>query len=81
MLKSVELQNFRSHLKATFDLANLTLIVGPNGVGKTNILEAISLASTTRSWRTKSDVEVINFSQNFAKVVADEVVVVVHKNP
>ncbi len=81
MLKKIELQNFRSHKNISFELSNLTLIVGPNGVGKTNILEAISLASTTRSWRTKSDIEVISYNKNFAKIQADDVVVVVHNNP
>lgn len=53
-IKSVKLVNFRSYKEAVFKFSpNLTFIVGPNGVGKTNLLEAIYLLGASRSWRAK----------------------------
>lgn len=46
------LRNFRNYdeLEVCF-ASGFTALVGPNGVGKTNLLEAVSLLSTTRSFR------------------------------
>ena len=52
LLKQLWLTGFRSH--SHFDMAfapGVTAIVGPNGSGKTNIVEAISWLATTRSFR------------------------------
>lgn len=43
-------------------------INGPNGIGKTNILEAIHLISTTKALRTKYDRELIKHEQDLARV-------------
>jgi DNA replication and repair protein RecF len=46
------LTDFRSYARAEVELApGLTVITGANGQGKTNLLEAIGYASTTRSFR------------------------------
>jgi DNA replication and repair protein RecF len=46
------LSNFRSYHAASVAVAgNLVVLVGPNGVGKTNLLEAISLLSPGRGLR------------------------------
>lgn len=51
-LKSLNLRNFRNYTKETFEFGNeITLIIGPNTSGKTNILEAISLCSLGKSMR------------------------------
>ena len=43
-IKSIKLINFRSHSDLSLQLSGRPLaIIGNNGVGKTNILEAISL--------------------------------------
>ena len=68
MLKHLELVNFRNWVKDSFDFAKTTIIVGPNGAGKTNLIEAINLLSTGRSWRTKKDTEVISWGSDFAKI-------------
>ncbi len=68
-LKSIFLQNFRSYKKATFDFNNeTTFIVGPNTSGKTNIIEAIYLLSTGKSFRAEKDVQLIIFGQDIARV-------------
>ena len=51
-LKKLNLRNFRSHKSLDLDLSsNFVYFSGPNGVGKTNILEAISLFSPGRGLR------------------------------
>lgn len=48
--------NYRNIESATIELhPRLTIFLGPNGVGKTNILESIHLLSFPRSFRTKKD--------------------------
>lgn len=52
LLKHLLLQNFRNYTKSEFEFnKEITLIVGPNTSGKTNILEAISLLSLGKSMR------------------------------
>ncbi len=55
IVESLSLQDFRNFqtMSIEFD-PNQTLIVGDNGRGKTNILEALSLLSTGRSFRAKT---------------------------
>lgn len=43
-------------------------IYGNNGLGKTNILEAIFLLSTTKSLRSEYDKDLINHDKNFLRV-------------
>ncbi|MEL6983096.1 MAG: DNA replication and repair protein RecF [Actinomycetota bacterium] len=51
-LSRLWLQDFRSYTDLELDLDDgLTAIVGPNGVGKTNLLEAIGLLATLKSFR------------------------------
>jgi DNA replication and repair protein RecF len=42
--------------------------VGPNASGKTNFLESIRVLSLSKSFRTKSDAELIKFNEDFARV-------------
>ncbi len=73
VLKSLSLQNFRSYSKRSFTFGeNTTLIVGPNAVGKTNILEAIYLLATGKSFRAEVEKELIKEGSAFAKASADE---------
>ncbi len=53
-LQSLELTNFRNYNFAAtaFPSEGLTVIVGQNGQGKTNLLEAIAFAANLRSFRT-----------------------------
>lgn len=47
MLAAVRLQDFKNHLDTEIRLGRLTCLVGPNGCGKTSVLEAIQFACTT----------------------------------
>lgn len=66
MISNIHLICFRNYLdfKAEFD-SKLVVIAGPNGVGKTNILEAISLLAPGRSFRNCKFEEILNNQQQF----------------
>lgn len=68
MLKKLELVNFRSYknFNIGFD-AQLIAIIGPNAVGKTNLIESIYVGSTTKSFRAQ-DKDLICFGNNFFKI-------------
>lgn len=60
IITKLKLVYFRSHKSATFEFGDGTnLIVGENGAGKTNILEAIELLATGKSFRARYDYEMI----------------------
>ncbi len=69
MLKSLRLQNFRNYSKRTFEFSDkTTLIVGPNAIGKTNVLEAIYLLATGRSFRAEEEKELVKEGESFFRV-------------
>ena len=45
MLKEVKIENYKSIQKLKLELGRVTVLIGENGCGKSNILEAIALAS------------------------------------
>jgi predicted ATPase len=45
MIRRVRIENYKSVPNLTLDLGRLTVLIGSNGSGKSNILEAIALAS------------------------------------
>lgn len=68
MLKSLSLENFRNYEKYSLNFAKTTILIGPNGIGKTNIIEAIYLLSTGRSWRTSRDNQLIKWDNDVALI-------------
>lgn len=68
MISSLKLTNFRSYDQAhiTFH-PSITIIEGPNATGKTNLLEAIFVMATTKSFRAK-DAELICHGQDFYRI-------------
>ncbi len=69
ILRSLVLQHFRNYTQAKFDFdEHMTVVVGPNTAGKTNLTEAIQLLSTGKSFRGQSDRELIQFEQEIARV-------------
>ena len=70
MIQSLRLQNFRSYLDASFEFGNgVNIIVGPNGSGKTNLLEAIQMVAIGASYRA-SDNEMLGFGQEWFRLDA-----------
>jgi DNA replication and repair protein RecF len=76
-LEQLELTHFRNipNLKLKFG-SGLNLLLGANAQGKTNILEAIHLLSTARSFRSRRDQDLVSFGQNFARAKSGDVEVV-----
>ncbi len=72
ILNSVHLKNFRSHKDTKLNFSgDLNFIIGGNGQGKTSILEAIYYLCTTKSNSSKSDSEVVKFSENDFEVTGN----------
>jgi DNA replication and repair protein RecF len=70
-LSKLLLQNFRSYDSQIFEFdPKFNLILGPNGSGKTNILESIFFLSSGKSFRSTGQSKLINWYQNFASVRA-----------
>ncbi|MBE5844301.1 MAG: DNA replication/repair protein RecF [Butyrivibrio sp.] len=64
IIKSLELADFRNYdnLKIEFS-SGTNILYGDNAQGKTNILEAIYLAATTKSHKGSKDKEIISFGK------------------
>src|ERR1700733_11520075 len=45
MIRKVRVKNYKSITDLALDLGRITVLIGANGSGKTNILEALALAS------------------------------------
>lgn len=70
ILKHLKLTNFRNHKNKSFDATGTTVIIGPNTVGKTNILEAISILSGGKSFRAQHDKDTIREGTDFTNIDA-----------
>ncbi len=70
-VQKLVLRNFRNYdyLDLDFD-PKLNLIVGDNGVGKTNIVEGIQFLSLARSFRTLNSTDLIKEKRQFATIEA-----------
>ena len=69
LLTELEARGFRNLGGKTACGDGLNILLGDNGQGKTNWLEAIYLLATTRSFRTAKLSETINFDEGLAVVV------------
>ncbi|MDP9381562.1 MAG: DNA replication/repair protein RecF [Chloroflexota bacterium] len=75
---SLSLTNFRNYKQLDVELPNgPILVLGPNASGKTTLLEALYLLATTKSHRTNTDRELVNWNARaelgvppFARVAA-----------
>ena len=76
-LEKIDIQHFRNYTEASVSFSpHLNIFLGRNAQGKTNILEAIYFLALTRSHRTRSDKELIQFQQNALKRTALCIVIV-----
>jgi DNA replication and repair protein RecF len=65
----VRLRDFRSYASAEAQIgAGLTVVVGANGAGKTNLLEGIYFGCTARSFRTANERELVRFDAHATRV-------------
>jgi DNA replication and repair protein RecF len=68
MITDLRLQDFRSFKDSSFELSHgVNIIVGPNAIGKTNLLEAILVLARGASYRAK-DAELVRFKQPWARL-------------
>ena len=69
---TLSLTNFRSYKEQTLALDPvITLVVGPNATGKTNLLEGLFVLATTKSFRAK-DAELVRHGQEFYRLTIDQ---------
>ncbi len=81
MVKQLKLENFRNHKKYQLDLSDTTVLIGKNGKGKTNVLEAITLISFGRSFREDDRKRLIEIESDYARVNLDENEIFMQKKP
>lgn len=71
LVTAIEASPLRSLDGARVELApGVVSVVGPNGVGKTNLVEALYFALTGRSFRTSDRRDLIPFGASFARAAA-----------
>jgi DNA replication and repair protein RecF len=71
IVETVSLRDFRSYERLELALQpGFVLIVGANGVGKTNLLEAVHVATQGFSPRTRTDSQVVRFGAEGARAAA-----------
>ena len=71
IVQKIILRNYRNYDNLELTFSNkLNVIVGENGVGKTNIVEAIQFLSLARSFRTRDSAELIKKGSHFATIEA-----------
>lgn len=71
IVKNILLRNFRNYKELRLSLhPSLTLLIGENGSGKTNILESLLFLSNLRSFRCEKDEEMIQKGCDFSCVDA-----------
>ncbi|OGG18645.1 hypothetical protein A3D05_02095 [Candidatus Gottesmanbacteria bacterium RIFCSPHIGHO2_02_FULL_40_24] len=69
IISQITLLNFRNHKKRNFSFSpDLTIVVGKNTSGKTNLMEAVYLLSTARSFRHGRDYQTITFNREMARI-------------
>ena len=67
-LIKLDITNFRNYDKLSLEFENINILIGKNGVGKTNILESIYALAITKSHRSYLDKNLIKDDYDFAKI-------------
>jgi len=68
-LKTIILRNFKNFTESQHELSpKINAFVGKNGVGKTNILDAVHYLALTKSYLNYSDIQNINFDADFFSI-------------
>ncbi len=68
MIDSIRLQRFRSYSDDSFEFdGGVNIVIGPNASGKTNLLEAILVLASGKSFRAK-DSELVQFRKSWSRL-------------
>lgn len=68
-LQSIQLSNFKNFNEIQFEFSpKINAFVGRNGVGKTNVLDAVHYLALTKSYLNFSDVQNINFEEDYFSI-------------
>ena len=71
MISNINLRQFRSYLNQSFEFdPGVNIIVGPNGSGKTNLLEAIYLISINKTFRQVSLNDILMTDRSHLKITS-----------
>lgn len=71
-LKSIRLTNFRNQSDVEFEFyPSVNIFVGQNGIGKTNLVEAIYYLCFLKSFRTSNEEFVLQKNKNYFNVTGD----------
>lgn len=69
MINSIKLTNFRNFKSKEIKFSSgISLILGPNASGKTNILESMYILSMGKSFKAKLEEEIIMYEQDIARI-------------
>jgi DNA replication and repair protein RecF len=69
VVTKIHLKDFRNFRNKLFKFSQeISVIVGPNASGKTNILESLHLLSTGKSFRAKVEEEMITYDEEIGRV-------------
>ena len=72
LINNLKLYNYRNYSRKYIEFSPETnIIIGNNGVGKTNILESIIFVSNTKSFRTNNDQNLIKKGEEYSKIEID----------
>lgn len=70
-IQDISLTQFRSYDRFTMEgLEDLTILFGPNAIGKTNVIEAIQLLTALTSFRKATAAELVKRGEQMAHVTA-----------
>lgn len=70
-LLRLKLVNFRNYPEQSLEgIGRVVVLVGDNAQGKTNLLEAIHILAITKSFRVRSDADLIGGAQDFVRLEA-----------
>ncbi|MDF0479837.1 DNA replication/repair protein RecF [Vagococcus sp. PNs007] len=68
---SIQLENYRNYEKLSLEFSrDLVIFLGENAQGKTNLLESIYVLAMTRSHRTTTEKELIQWDKDYARLLS-----------
>lgn len=66
-IQNLNIKNFRNYKKYSLSFSeDINIFIGSNAVGKTNLIEAIYFLSLSKSFKTNTNSQVINFDEEFS---------------